>query len=286
VGHTRLGKIPTSQKWRDVVELVLGSEAGDFGEGGEAGGASQSGGTDPISDLEVRRIAADVLDAADGALHAAARDKGLTRAWYLLVRLVVAARSPDWRKQLEELGVRIPTPATAFDLNVAFQAAVDDYLATHQGSTDISEIAQLAAGEALAELCRSQQVSFLDLPDEELKASLARLSTRVGFGRLGRSFFGNFLGRFLNFYLSRFTAAATGRMTIPTLADATRLNQALYRHCYESARIVEDFSGHWMSKTEYLEGISEPHSARFLAVALSKLRKEMLRQRENREPRP
>ncbi len=59
----------------------------------------------------------------------------------------------------------------------------------------------------------------------------------------------------------------------------TQVNGALQTHCEQSARIVRDFCGQWYSKTEFTEGIDPENTARFMAVALDKLRKELGQQR-------
>src|SRR5262249_19116033 len=68
---------------------------------------------------------------------------------------------------------------------------------------------------------------------------------KKGFGELGQRFFGTFVARFLNFYLSRVTAATLGSRGLRDLADLTEFNRSLRMHCNQSARIVRDFCGEW-----------------------------------------
>jgi hypothetical protein len=108
-----------------------------------------------------------------------------------------------------------------------------------------------------------------------VRKAVRSLSTKKGFGELGQRFFGRFVARFLNFYLSRATAAALGGPRLRVLADVTEFDQALRLHCDQSARIVRDFCGDWYSKTAYTEGIDLENTSRFLAVAVKKLRNEL-----------
>ena len=95
---------------------------------------------------------------------------------------------------------------------------------------------------------------------------------------MGQRFFGRFVARFLNFHLSRATAAGLGAPRLQNLGYIGEFNEALTTHCEESARIVRDFCGDWYSKTEYERGIDLAKSSRFLAVAVKKLRNELQHQ--------
>src|SRR5207253_2503432 len=111
-----------------------------------------------------------------------------------------------------------------------------------------------------------------------VRVAIRSLSTKKGFGELGQRFFGRFVARFLNFYLSRVTAAGLGSPRLRDLGDVAEFNEALRTHCDQSARIVRDFCGEWYSKTAYTEGIDLGNASRFLAVAVKKLRSELAQQ--------
>jgi hypothetical protein len=104
------------------------------------------------------------------------------------------------------------------------------------------------------------------------------LSTKKGFGQLGQKFFARFVARFLNFHLSRASASGLGAPRLQDLGYIGEFNEALATHCEESARIVRDFCGAWYSKTEYEQGIDPTNSARFLAIAVRKLKSELRHQ--------
>jgi hypothetical protein len=87
------------------------------------------------------------------------------------------------------------------------------------------------------------------------------------------------MARFLNFYLSRVTAAGLGSPRLRDVGDIALFNEALRLHCDQSARIVRDFCGEWYSKTTYQEGIDLERTSRFLAVVWRKLRDELEQQR-------
>ena len=261
MGHQRLGRIAKSRKWKAVVDGVMGG-----------GGAF-------ASEADVGRIAALTLDAAGPALQLGKGDVGLQYTFFLLTQIALAARRPDWRQRLSAAGINLSADASLFDLTSELHGAIDGYVQSRGVPSDISEMAQQAAGEALSSLAKGSVDTLFGSGGEHLQRAVRDLSTKTGFARLGQVFFGRFLTRFLNFYLSRVTAGAVGGARVPSIAEVSRFNTALELHCEQSARIVRDFCGQWYSKTEYLEGISADNSAGFAAHALQKLADELGQQR-------
>jgi len=266
VGHTRLGQLPKSRSWNQVVESLTGSGLGQYAVSGSAS--------------RVSIVAALTLKAARTMLAKASDDAGVRYTFYLLTQLVLASRRPDWRAALEQHGIALSDQSSVFDLTAEVQGAIDRHIdGTSGGATDLSEMAQRAVGEALTSLLFAQTPSmFGDTDANDLKNALRALSTKKGFGQLGQKFFASFVARFLNFHLSRATAAELGAPRLQNLGYIGEFNEALATHCEESARIVRDFCGDWYSKTEYEQGIDLANSSNFLAVAVRKLRSELQHQ--------
>lgn len=266
LGHTRLGPLPKSRSWDQVVESLTGS-----GLRGYAVSSSAS---------RVNIIAAQTLKAARNTLARASFDPGVRYTFYLLTQLVLASRTADWRSLLDQHGISLSDRSSVFDLIAEVQGAIDRYISgTAVGATDLSEMAQQAAGEALTSLLAAQTAAiFEDSESTNLKHALRTLSTKRGFGQLGQKFFARFVARFLNFHLSRATAAGLGAPRLQNLGYIGEFNEALTTHCDETARIVRDFCGGWYSKTEYEYGIDLANSARFLAIAVRKLKSELQHQ--------
>jgi hypothetical protein len=266
LGHTRLGPLPKSRSWNQVVETLTGSRLREF----------------PVtsSASRVNLIAAQTLRAARTTLATASDDAGVRYTFYLLTQLVLASRTPDWRAALKEHGIALSDQSNVFDLTAEVQGAIDRHVgATADGATDLSEMAQQAVGEALTSLLEGHTPSlFEDADTHALENALRALSTKKGFGQLGQRFFARFVARFLNFHLSRATAAGLGTPRLQNLGHIGEFNEALRTHCEESARIVRDFCGEWYSKTGYERGINLENSSRFLAIAVKKLRSELQHQ--------
>jgi len=264
VGHTRLGKLPKTQKWQDLVARIAGSPV----SGGVSSAASY-----------VEAIAAQTLEASRKRLDNAKHDSGVLYAFYLLTQVTLASRSTNWEDALARHGIRLASDSTVFDLTSEIHAAIDRHVSrSSSGATDLSEMAQQSVGEALLSLAGTRAANLFGGSNDEVRNAIRTLSTKKGFGELGQRFFGCFVARFLNFYLSRATAAALGGPRLLGLADVGEFNEALRTHCDQSARIVRDFCGEWYSKTAYQEGINPDNASRFLAVAVRKLSGELEQQ--------
>jgi hypothetical protein len=266
LGHTRLGLLPKSRSWNQVVETLTGSRLREL----------------PVSSAasRINIVAAQTLKAARTILAKASDDAGVRYTFYLLTQLALASRRPDWRIELDEHGIALSDQSSLFDLVAEVQGAIDRHVGgTPSGATDLSEMAQQAVGEALTSMLAARTASlFGDADSNDLKKALRTLSTKKGFGQLGQRFFGRFVARFLNFHLSRATAAGIGSPRLQDLGRIGEFNEALITHCDESARIVRDFCGDWYSKTDYEQGIDLANSSRFLAIAVKKLRSELRHQ--------
>jgi len=265
MGHIRLGTIPTTRKWQAVAQIVAGT--------GESGTGSQD-----LLTADIDSIAAETLNAARTGLSKAIDDIGLQYTFYLLTQVVLSTRTENWVEQLAPFGIQLPGDAGLIDLTAEVQASIDDFVTARGRPTDVSEMAQEAAGEAIAALIGPKANTLFGSGREELKLAVHDFSTKTGFARLSQEFFGRFMTRFLNFYLSRVTAAQTGQQRLPQIGDATTFNDALLRHCQQSALILHDYSGEWYSKTEFQHGINLENTSGFVAVAIKKLQAELSRQ--------
>lgn len=262
MGHTRLGRIPTTRKWKQVVALLSG-DGQDIAV--------------PIKD-DVSLISAQALTAAQQGLERAVNDPGLRYTFFLLTQLVLAARSDDWQRELARFNIQLPPDATAFDLTSELQSSIDEYLFSRGRISDVSEMAQQAASEAIVTLVAPQATTLFGSAQDDLRIAVRKFSTKKGFSDLGQMFFGRFISRFLNFYLSRATADLLGGTRIQHIGDISAFNGALHRHCFQSALILREFCGEWYSKTEFQKGIDLQNTSGFVAHALHKLRDELQRQ--------
>ena len=91
MGHIRLGNLPRTKKWREVVGLL------DTGAG-------------------TPQIAAATLDAAKLGLEEAASDPALVHSFWLLTQLPLCARADDFVSALNKAGITVTSTPTLLEL--------------------------------------------------------------------------------------------------------------------------------------------------------------------------
>lgn len=256
MGHVRLGKLPTSRNWREVVALLE-------------------------QNAPVDAVAAGASGAAEVDLDAAASDSGFTRACWLLAQIPLAARSPDFVEGLRGLGLEVGQSPNLFEIGGALSDAVDRYVDGARQRTDFGEMAQLAAAESLNAVAGRFLPSLFGSTPDDVQRAIGRLARGYLFGELAHDFFSRLTRRHLDYFLSRELAnhIGTGRR-FETVADRADFDAAMELHCREAARIVREFAGGWFGKAAYQRGaITEADAGRYAAYALKKIRAELRRRR-------
>jgi hypothetical protein len=251
MGHIRLGTLPDTNRWRNVVGLIA--------EGSD-----------------VAQVATATSEAAQVGLDLAHDDPGLCHAVWLLTKIALAARQPELGAALDAVGVSCPASPSLFDIVSGFTEAMDRRLTQRGGRTDIGEMAQLAAVESLGSLIGQRSQSLFGTTPAEVQAAVHDFSTKKGFSTLAHDFFSRFTQRFLTYHLGRELSShvgANGRFADP--AEHSEFVSSLASHCREAATIVREFSGGWYSKANFEDGISERKAKGFVNYALTKLRREL-----------
>jgi len=248
MGHIRLGNLPRTRKWQQVVALI---------EGG-AGTA---------------QIANATITAAEKGLKLAAEDKGLVETIWLLTQLPLAARSDNFAQALQSTGLEVSDSPSLMEVIGAFSDAIDKKLANNGGRTDLGEMAQMAASETMAEIIGSRTQSLFGTTPDDVKNAFSKLATNKQFSTFARDFFSRLTNKCLDYFVSRAVAHHVGEgRRFRTLAQQGEFTKALGTHSREASRIVEDFSGGWFSKTNWeKKGISRQDAAGFAHVAMKKI---------------
>jgi len=259
MGHIRLGDLPRTRRWQEVVGLV-------------AGGAS------------VGDVAAATALAAESGLATAATDPGLVESVWLLTQIPVAARRDDYVERLRECGLPVSDEPSLVELCSAFSKAIDGRLRGLGLRSDLGEMAQLAAVETLSRTVGHRLPALLGAVPSDVRAALSGLATTSQFGVLAREFFSRLIERYLTYFLSKELSNHVGAsQRFPNASAHAEFNSALGTHCRETSRIVGAFAGGWFSKTNFEGGISRESAGRFAHVALKKTVSELRKRRGDDE---
>jgi hypothetical protein len=253
MGHVNHQYPPDTIKWRKVVAALLEGE-------------------DAVC------IAQATLDAASKGIRIAKADEGLALSVWMLARLTVAARSDDPALALTDLGLSPDAFASMADLAASVSDALDQKLSERRARTDIGEMAQMAAIEALARVLGGDSEGLFGPTPEPVQQRLAAMATEKGFARLGHQFFARFYERFLGYHLSRELPQHVGPgERFPDARSQADFQRQLTDHANEVSLITKEFSGGWYSSSRYRTGLSQKSAADFASYALEKISQEVAR---------
>ncbi len=257
MGHVRLGVLPESRKWRQVVEeLRLGAGIGE--------------------------IAGLAAEAAETSLQVAAGDPAFLHSFWLLTQVPLAARGPIFAEDLGRLGINVTGPPSLMMVVAAISAAVDRHAREHGGRTDLGEMAQMAAVESLIATVAPALPSLFGPSPEDVQRAIGRFAGGDRFAALAREFFARLTHRTLDYFLSRELSNHIGAgRRFRDDGARSQFEQALGQHCREASRIVEEFAGGWYGKGVYQgEGLTQDDVGRFAPVAFKKIRAELRKRRD------
>jgi hypothetical protein len=253
MGHIRLGRLPRTRKWREVVGL-LGADAA------------------------TSEIAAATLDASKSGLERAARDPALIQSFWLLTQIPLCARKADFVQELGNVGVSVSGEPTLTELIGGFSDAVDNHIHRTGGRTDLGEMAQMGAAESLTNVLGNRTASLFGSTPEDVHRELSRLGTPANFAVLARDFFARLTERYLTYFLSRELSNQFG-----SVHANRQFREGLSLHCKQASKIVEKFAADWFSKANYEGGITPRKAAGFVGHAVTKLGAELKKGAEGGE---
>ena len=256
MGHIRLGRLPRTYRWRQVVGLL---------DDAPSDGSAIAGATARAAELRLRRLAG---------------DPAVSYCFWLLTRITQAARTQDFPAALAEIGLdaREGEPVLSFISRVSDIARQE--VVHHRESGHFAELASLALRRALTETVGQQGGSLFGSSVEDLRSALRAYSTDRSFGQVSRRFFGDFMARMLASFVERELANHVGAgHGLRSLEQSRDFSDALDLHTRQSARIVEDFASGWYGKHNWESKgqISREDAQGFVGVAMRKLRMELTR---------
>lgn len=252
MGHSRVGEMPRTGYWKDVISTL-----GLFDN------------PETIANITAK--------AAHKGLMLASKDTGLANVVFLFMKSVMASRTEDFPKTLAEHNMKLSSSAGLVDFVGELDEAIDGCLRRSEHRSHLAEMARFSAVDSLHEVFSAKTKSLFGNNIETTRQAVKEHATRKGFSLLGKKFWGCFLSRFLDYHLSREVANHIGpKKTFKTIGECSKFKVAFDRHCRETVEIVKDFSGGWPSVTEFRGGITaEDVRTKYLPVALQKIKSEL-----------
>ena len=254
MGHERVGFLPRTQRWRDIV-AGIGGETFDVGD-----------------------VVRQTLDNVRDRLEQIQNDESVVAAFKFLVCLPVAARAISPVDMLREHGIEVPADPSP----IALAQALQRFMPERPDSLEYARIAQNAVVDSIAEWA-----GRVERPEDNLFGVSGQpfdvwrqAADGAGFCELSRIFFGKFTERYLNYFLEREASAV-----LPSIErrerfadELSRHVDAVSRHAFETAKITQSFAAGWFNKHAKAGVPSDASIQGFLRLAVSKLGEELTRE--------
>lgn len=259
MGHERVGFLPKTRKWNDLVRQV---------------------GSAHTSDFPVASIAATTLQNVRKRYETLFQDDAVKQVFAFLVTFSRACRFPNTYSELLNSGILIsehPTP-------LSIVKALHQRVSKHEATSEYGQLALAAAADAIGEWHKEHSTTQMPMfqPSPEFFESWRDLGKGAGFCELARLYFGKLTERYLNYFLDR---AASAKLTNIQQRDKFQHDIKEYvddisKHAFETAKITQSFAAGWFT-AHTREGLPDPEEVDgFLAIAFGKLRDELRREEE------
>jgi len=255
MGHIRIGVLPKTRKWKQVISLLNSKESS-------------------TSD-----IAAEAAHAAREFLLEKKSAPSLAFSYWLLTQITYRAKQDDFVSALQNIDLDISKVKNSFDFVSQVGTFTRTQIKKRGESFPISDIAQLALREVLIESIGEESKSIFGTSLEDIIRACRRYSSPGQFSKLARLYFSKVFTRGLRFLIDKESANNVGiRNKFESVFDLSDFNIALEAYCYQSAKIVEKFAEGWYSKRNWQGEISENDAQGFVAIAVDKFQAEIARE--------
>lgn len=259
MGHERIGYLPKSKKWRDIVD-----EIGEFTANGDT----------------IARIANQTTKNIIDRYNNIGADNGVLAAFKFLIILSQSPRHKNSSDFLARQGIQL---SSNFNI-IGLSKAIREFINSHSDSKEYSAFAIHALIETVSQWTKQNQVqqSIQFDSDKNSFDEWHKAAHGSGFCELSRMFFSNFTDNYLRYFLEREASAK-----INTLFERDTFNKKLdehineiSKHAFETSKITQSFSAGWFNKNAINEIPSKEKIKGFVSFCFQKLNSEITREKE------
>lgn len=256
MGHERLGLLPKTKRWTELVDLISSYSS--------------------ESNVNVEDVARKTLGNVQQQIARLDADTGIKSTFYFLVYLSYAAKSPDPLAFLESIGITLSNKPS----HLQIMRALDKWIAPHTDSQEYVALARQAAFDTICTWHQKNNATQLSLFEtNEFSQVWENASTGSGFCEVARIYFSKFTERYLNYFLEREASSV-----IPNVAERNHFkkNMSSYiedvsLHAFEIAKITQSYAAGWFNKHAKDQCPSTRTIDDFLSYASKKIRSEITR---------
>ena len=256
MGHERVGALPHTKRWKDVVAQMA-----------ESSGSRE----------DVAAIANATLQNVRAQFRKIHSDDGVVAAFQFLVALTKSASLSDLGEA--SFSPRVDLEGSPSTLRLIAQ--LRSWVKAQEGSSEYADIAAKASADAISlwSAQHGMQASLFTGPADS-RDIWQRADNGAGFCEVSRLFFSKFTERYLNYFLEREASAS-----MASISERDRLASQLRDHidgvsrfAFETSRITQSFAAGWFNNHARDRYPSKDESRGFLSVAFGKMREELMRE--------
>lgn len=251
MGHLRLGHLPHTQKWKQVIALL------------EEG-------------TNLPELADASFNASLTGLSRVASDPGFLNVLNSIIELAAVSREKDVESALSRAGIDTDEQTSSFGFLSAISNRLSDSLGLIYPRSDVGKIAQDAFLESLTKKIKGKSGSLFG--EYEDAKSLTESFRGKQFKSLMHEFYSGFTSRYLSYYLSRELPHHVGEgKQFANLDEHAEFNRQFDLYCRQTARIADEFTPGWVGKAIYENDVGLDAIRRYAHVAFKKLISEFQR---------
>lgn len=257
MGHRRVGVLPKTQRWRDLVGQ-LETFSGD--------------------EEQLDRIVTTTLTGVRDRFLLVESAPSVFESFKYLVAFAVASGTDEPGAFMAKAGLEAPTS----DSPLSLARSLARFLEGTADSPEYASIARAAACDALSRWHRINAPETLSLFGQDAEPFLGwqKLSSGAGFCELSRVYFGALTDRYLRYFLDR-----EASRSISTLFERDAFDRQLAahvdgvsQHAFETAKITQSFAAGWFNKYARTGLPTDQQITGFLSLAFGKMRAELGRE--------
>lgn len=256
MGHIRLGRLPKTYKWRNVFQALESDE------------------------LSPETIAKAISQSARNEFDSLKGDPSLSFCFWVLVSVVSAAKTDSFIDRLEQIGIKAKNINSGLQFAKNIAQFISKSLNDFGRPNAFASIAELSVNETISNIIIKQSKSIFGTNIDDIQAACEKTATKKQFGIISRQFFSTFFKRSIQFIADKEISNSVGKdRLIANTSELVSFQRALSLYCYQSSKIIEDYSGGWFSKQSWQTKNEIPYKSAegFMAYAIEKINMDLRR---------
>lgn len=256
MGHIRLGRLPRTLKWKQVIQALVDSSS---------------------SLPEIVKLTS---LASEKVLTNSKYIDGLSHCYWLFTNIAQASRQGDFVQNLNRLGINISSNDSGIKVLKQIFDSASSSLRSNGNISVLDQIAVDSFKNAIHNTISDESTSLFGCDIDSIQRAFKKYSTSTQVAHLGREYFSQYMFNSFSFTLEKELAnslSSDGRFQNSN--DIQNFNGKLKQYCWDVSKIVEEFSGGWYGKHSFEGDIADKKKTKdFTNYAITKLLSEVQRE--------